>query len=84
MKILRAWVSPFPNSRGNPSGMSSISLRVPKEEDDKFPLKLEKYSDIAAAIKRGESHYRLSLIDDDSLVILKEAIDDYLLKKEQE
>jgi len=78
MKILRAWIAPFPDSRGRPVGMSHISFRVPLEEHNQFPLNLKVSDWIKDAKDKGEMHYSLGLIDDESLVVLRDAINAYL------
>lgn len=78
MKILRAWIAPFPTERGTPSGVSSIAFRVEKTLTNiQFPLRLETRE--SPAIREcNEMHYSLKLIDDDSLIILRDAINKYL------
>jgi hypothetical protein len=71
-------VNSFPTDRGKNSGMCSIAMRVPKIEDDKFQLRLERHDNFPNVTEKGEVHYLLTLIEDDSLWVLKEAIDKYL------
>jgi len=81
MKILRAWIAPFPDSIGRKSGLSKIAMRVPKVEDNRFSLNLEKHISFPELIKKGEVHYLLGLIEDESLLVLKEAIEEYFRKE---
>lgn len=80
MKILRAWIAPFPGTNARPSGLSNISFRVPLDEHCQHPLQLRAADWIKTAIDNREMHYSLGLIEDGSLIVLRDAINDYLLK----
>lgn len=74
MNLLKVWIAPFPTERGRPSGMCNISMRVPMDEHKQFPLRLNEYPDLKCAKDKGEVHLTLGLLDDESLVLLRDAL----------
>lgn len=76
-KILRCWLNDFPNSRGQISGLVNICMRFSKEEKFLPNLQIMELP-TSRENKTLQNHMIFGLFDYDSLVLLHDAIEEYL------